>query len=228
MPAATGPLVVLTRADNTSMRAALEARGARCIDYPCIAHQPLATTVSGDYTWVVFTSPRAVQYTDLSQVRAEHIASVGRATTAALQRKGLNVDLSPDPHHQDAEGLLQVFPRGDGAVLLPRSAKGRAVLPKGLRAKGWEVTDHATYTTVLGPGGTEPIDGADVVCFTSPSTVQGFLTLAGAPPAGAKIASIGPVTTRTLARAGIVVDIQPPVAEVPALVDTVIRHFQGE
>lgn len=222
------PTVVLTRADNRSMAGLLTARGARCIDYPTIAYQPLASEVAGLYDWLVVTSPRAVQFTDLSKVRPLHVASVGPATTKALVSAGFQVDIYPEPTRNDAEGLLAVFPAGEGTVLLPRSKIGRALLPAGLREKGWSVTEVATYTTVLGPGAPVDLSGADVVCFTSSSTVRGYLALAGLPPAGAKIASIGPVTTATAEKLGLVVHIQPEVATVPALVDAVMTHFQGE
>ncbi len=79
-----------------------------------------------------------------------------------------------------------------GGVLFPRAVGARPVVAPGLRGKGWEVTEVDAYRTVpAGPAegiGADELDAAsraDVITFTSPSTVRCYAQLAGrvAPPA---------------------------------------------
>jgi uroporphyrinogen III methyltransferase/synthase len=47
----------------------------------------------------------------------------------------------------------------------------------------------------------------DVITFTSSSTVTNFVRLAGQPPAGVRVACIGPITAETAREHGLEVDI---------------------
>ena len=85
------------------------------------------------------------------------------------------------------------------------AAEARDVLPDALRERGAQVDDVALYDTVAEPLGDAEragLERATYVTFTSSSTVRFFLEAAAVrPPAGARIVSIGPVTSATAARA---------------------------
>ncbi|MGH9017609.1 MAG: uroporphyrinogen-III C-methyltransferase [Acidimicrobiales bacterium] len=112
-----------------------------------------------------------------------------------------------------------------GRVLFPRAAGSLDVIGPGLRAKGWAVDEVEAYRTV--PAG--PPDGvtaaavaralaADVVTFSSPSTVTAFLLLSdGKVPR--VVACIGPVTADAAAAAGLSVDIVAADHSAAGLVD---------
>jgi hypothetical protein len=67
-------------------------------------------------------------------------------------------------------------------VLLARAEVARAVLPDGLRARGWEVDVVDAYRTVpatISHEQREALATADVVTFTSSSTVEHLLAAIG-------------------------------------------------
>jgi uroporphyrinogen III methyltransferase/synthase len=66
-------------------------------------------------------------------------------------------------------------------------------------------------------------EGADVITFTSSSTVEHFLDLRLPLPDGIKIASIGPITSQTLEDHGLPVDIEAKEYDIPGLVKAVVE-----
>ena len=124
------------------------------------------------------------------------VAVIGPGTKAKAEAAGLTVDLVPA--FSVAEGLLEFLPNpgaGGGTMLLARAETGRDVLPRELRRRGWTVEDVAAYRTV----GVEPEEGAaeacrhaDVVAFTSASTVRHLLAGVGADNLPPVLACIGP------------------------------------
>ena len=94
--------------------------------------------------------------------------------------------------------------------MLVAAAEGaRDVLPEGLAAGGAEVTVLHTYRTVPEPVDAAEVLAADLVTFTSSSTVANLIAaLDGAGISSLRAVSIGPVTSASLREAGI-----EPVAE---------------
>jgi uroporphyrinogen-III synthase len=73
----------------------------------------------------------------------------------------------------------------------------------------------------------------DVVTFTSASAVRNFVSVLGADPASdllstTLVASIGPVTAEAAGRHGIRTTIMPAQYTVPALVEAIVKHFEGQ
>ena len=66
-------------------------------------------------------------------------------------------------------------------------------------------------------------EGADVITFTSSSTVRQFMALNLPLPEGCRIASIGPVTSATLAEFGLKPDIEAELHTIPSLVEAVTK-----
>ncbi len=174
----------------------------------------------GSYDWIVLTSANGVErlFEELKDARdlaSARVAAIGSATAEALRSHGVVADLVPGRFVGEAlvEAFAELEPaaRGRGRVLLARAAGARDVVPEGLGALGFEVEvveAYATRTARPAAGAWDAARDADAVTFTSPSTLSGYLDLAGGtPPAGA-VVTIGPVTTAAARRAGVRVDAE--------------------
>ena len=136
-----------------------------------------------------------------------------------------------------AEGLVEAFSAFDLAgkrVLLPRAAVARDVVPVELANRGAQVDVVEAYRTVPPPDAAAQaaklFGGArkpDCITFTSSSTVQNFVAVAGAESlAGVKVASIGPVTTATARGFGIDIAVEARVFTVDGLVEAVLGLYE--
>lgn len=229
--------MVVTRAAHQAapLVAALAARGAGVVELPVIAivdprdgGASLRRAVAhlDGYDWVVFTSANAVSRFFAAEPRREslpRVAAIGPATAAALEHAGAAVALVPERYV--AEGLLEAFPAppaGGARVLLPRAAVAREVLPEGLRAAGYIVDVVEAYRTQrpqVDPWVLEEAATADAVAFTSPSTVEGYVAVAGKRAVPPVIVCIGPVTAEAARRHGLAVSAVAAVHTASGLVD---------
>ena len=153
------------------------------------------------------------------RLRSAKVAAIGPGTAAALAAGNIRADLVPDRFV--AEALLDALPAGPGRVLLARAEVARDVLPDGLRARGWEVDVVDAYRTVAAPisdAQRAAIAGADVVTFTSSSTVERFLDAVGPDHVPPVVACIGPITAATAREHGLTVDVEATVHTVDGLV----------
>ena len=64
-----------------------------------------------------------------------------------------------------------------------------------------------------------------MITFTSSSTVDNFLALKLPMPAGLKVASIGPVTSRTARDHGLTVDAEAKVFDIPGLLAAIRKYY---
>lgn len=208
----------------------------------------LALESLDSFNWLLFTSINAIEYffrrlfeldKDARDLHAIKIAVVGTATEVALNRYGLKADLVPDEF--TGQGLAsKLIAKGvDGAkFLLPRALKASSVLPDALMKAGAEVVIAPVYQNVRPQGKEEELreilkGGIDAITFTSSSTCSNFLFMLNAEDqdevaeilAGIKIASIGPITSKTAEDNGLNIDIQPEKYTIPALVESVKDFF---
>lgn len=194
-----------------------------------------------EYDWIVFTSQNAVRIfwdelcaigLDAAALGTTRIAVVGPATAAAVEQRGMQLELAPDRFL--AEGLLEAFgARRDIAgshMLYPVAEGAREVLFEGLRSIGAVVDAIRIYRSV--PVGardaalrTRLLAGEiDVVTVAAPSALTGFLNAAGVDAAvKTRIVSIGPVTTRAAVAAGVLVAAEAERPTSDALVAAVIN-----
>ncbi len=242
-----GPLaglrVVVTRPREQARTLvdALEERGATAMCVPVIeviepvdGGQALGAALESLTAddWLVLTSPNgAIRAAAVSTELSCRVAAIGPGTRARAEAAGLRVDLVPD--RAIAEGLLEVFPdppASGGRAVLARAEVAREVLPEGLAQRGWEVADVAAYRTVGVPvddADAEVCRNADVVAFTSSSTVEHLVAAVsadGLPPA---VASIGPATSSTAGRLGVTVDVEAAEHSIPGLVDALVGYYRG-
>ena len=229
----SGTRVVVTRARTqaSELVSRLVDAGATVIELPVIAFEDprdggaaLRTEAArvGTYDWIVFTSSNAVErflglLRDIRDLGGVRVAAVGAATARALAASRLVPDLVPED--ETGEGLVSAMPVAPtggprpGRVLFPRAEEVRAVVAPGLRDKGWEVTEVDVYRTVpaaaarIAGDELDDTQGADVITFTSPSTVTYYADLAVHRPPPPVVACIGPVTADAARRAGFRVDV---------------------
>ena len=130
-----------------------------------------------------------------------------------------------------AEGVAREFKRQESIenlrILLVRAEKARDVLPKELSAAGAIVDEAFAYRTVPETRDTSGArrqlaqNGADLITFTSSSTVENFLALGLPWPKGMRIASIGPITSKTARDQGLKVDVEARRHDIDGLVQAV-------
>ena len=147
-------------------------------------------------------------------LRRHEDRAIGPQTAAALAARGIRVDLVPTAFVNEAvaaELLAQTQP-GE-RVLVYRAQEARDVLPETLRREGRGVDVVAAYRTrfVDDPAKlAAKAERADIVTFTSSSTVDGFVHNvpdAARALAVKTVAAIGPITAHTARERGIRVDI---------------------
>lgn len=192
------------------------------------------------YDWLVFTSPNGVDaffeafyalYKDARSIGGVRIAAIGPATAEKVRGYRLDVDLQPDKYvAEEIVKALQAETTVDNLkFLLARAEGAREVLATELEKLGAIVDEAIAYRTVPEKddvsGGIARFrdEGADLVTFTSSSTAENFAALKLPLPANLRTASIGPVTSATMRRLGLDVDIEADVHDIPGLVDAIVR-----
>lgn len=194
------------------------------------------------YDWLVFTSPNGVSaffemffklYSDARSMGSVRIAAIGPATAKRVRDFHLSVDLQPSEFV--AEAIIREFQEREGSVenqrfLLARAEQAREVLPAELTKMGAIVDEAIAYRTVPETedvsGGIARFraEGADLITFTSSSTVENFMALKLPLPPEMKTASIGPITSQAMRDLGLRVDIEARQYDIPGLLKAV-REF---
>ena len=207
------------------------------------------------YQLVVFTSANTVRVfagylargtEDGGMPPGPVIAAVGPATAAALERHGLACHLVPDEYV--AEGLADSLAGSPAAapgarVLIPSASDARDVLPRTLRERGAVVDVLPVYDTVAAGELSVPaarVEAADYITFTSASTARRLADLleadaggggAGRPLserlAGARLCSIGPITSQALRDLGLAVAVEAGEYTAAGLVAAIADDARG-
>ncbi len=244
-------VVTRTRKQAGGLSSTLRALGADVFELPTIRIEPpkderaFAELVRDvhRYTWLVFTSPNGVSaffemfyrlYNDARSIGGVRIAAIGPATAARVRDFHLAVDLQPEEFV--AEAVVAAFQKQGSieneTILLARAEAARDVLPRELAKLGAIVDEAVAYRTVAetddvsGGQARFAAEGADLITFTSSSTVENFVALKLPWPAGLKTASIGPITSKTMRELGLTVDVEAKQYDIPGLT-AAIRKFYG-
>ena len=249
----SGKRIVVTRTRKQAgvLTSQLRALGADVLELPTIRIAPpndlreFAELVQDAHTydWLIFTSPNGVDaffeiffklYDDAREIGGVKIAAIGPATAQRVKDFHLHVDLQPDEFV--AEALVREFQKQGGVenlrILLARAEKARDVLPKELSRLGAIVDEAFAYRTepdtrdLTGARRRLMEEGADLITFTSSSTVENFLALGLTWPKGMKVASIGPVTSKTAVANGLKVDIEAKRHDISGLVEAIRSFYQ--
>src|SRR5712691_7747346 len=243
-------VVTRTRKQASALSSKLRALGADVLELPTIRIEPpsdlraFAELVQDAHTydWIVFTSANGVEaffeiffklYDDGREIGAARIATIGPATAQRVKDFHLHVDLQPDEFV--AEAVVKEFEKQGSIenlrILLVRAEKARDTLPKELSALGGILDEAFAYRTVPETRDTSGArrqlaqDGADLITFTSSSTIENFLALGLPWPKGMRIASIGPITSKTARDQGLKVDVEARRHDIDGLVQAIRELF---
>jgi len=243
-------VVTRTRKQASVLSNKLRALGAHVIELPTIRVEApsnlreFAELVQDAhaYEWIVFTSVNGVEaffdiffklYDDTREIGGVRIAAIGPATAQRVKDFHLHVDLQPEEFV--AEAVIREFKKQGSMenerILLVRAEKARDVLPKELSAAGAIVDEAFAYRTVPETRDTRGArrqlgeHGADLITFTSSSTVENFLALGLPWQKEMRIASIGPITSKTVRDQGLSVDIEARRHDIDGLVQAIRGLF---
>ena len=239
----TGVRILVSRARQQAGELSDELRqlGATVLEIPFIEIREPASFDAldlvirriADYDWLILTSVNGVRalFARLEKLGGSeadllhlNIAAIGPATSQAIEKHGLPVDVVPEEYV--AESVVESL-RAEVAgkrVLLVRAKVARDVIPNELRAAGARVHVVEAYETAVPESSRkellaalgDPKQRPDVITFTSSSTVRNFVEMLGKERASAKsplladvkLASIGPVTSATLKELGLRADVE--------------------
>jgi uroporphyrinogen III methyltransferase/synthase len=251
-----GKSVLLPRPKHQAQASAraIRARGAEPIVFPVIeitdppdtGRLERAAAELDGYDWVLFTSANGVERVfavldalerDARAFGRARIGVIGPKTAAALAERGLRADVVADEFVGEGLGKA-ILERGIGRrVLLARALEARDALPELLRRAGAEVDVVAAYRTQ--PIGAErgralaeliEQERLHIALFTSSSTVNSLVQVLGSDArtllGRLTLASIGPITTRTLLDHGLTPAVTAERYTVEGLLDALERHFR--
>lgn len=243
-------VVTRSRAQASKLSAALRDLGADVYEMPLIKREPpenlreFAELVQDahSYEWIVFTSANGVEaffgifdklYDDAREIGGAKFAAIGAATAQSIKDRHYQVDLVAEDFH--TESLAATFRKETDVenvkILMVRPAETSGTLAIELTKMGAIVDEAIAYRTVPETEDRTHArrrleeEGADLVVFTSSSTVRNFFALQLKMPAGLKFASIGPVTTKTLAEHGAKPSIEAKQHDINGLVEAIVAFY---
>ena len=252
-----GKRIAITRRPEQAgtLREQLTALGAEVIEVPTIeirdpaSWEPLDSAIRRleEFDYLLVTSANGVRNflrrleacgRNVSDLKGLIIGAIGPATAAEFAKAGVKVDIVPREYI--AEGLLEALGNRNlsgKAFLIPRAKVARDVVPRILAERGGRVEVVEAYEIVvpeLPVGELQRLlsPRPDVITFTSSSTAGNFARLAGENNVsellrGVAIASIGPITSQTIRKLGLVVTIEAAESTVGGLVRGIEEHFRS-
>lgn len=243
---ATRPLaglsVVVTRSAGqaSALTEQLHALGATTVEVTTIAIEPPvdggaaldhAIADSDRFDRIAVSSPNGARSLLTACERlgvwpTTPIACVGPSTAAVFAESALVVDVVP--RRNLAEGLVEAIgtpATTDARLLLVQAEVARPTLGDGLIANGWDVERVVAYRTIDGvvsPSDAAAARAADVITFTSSSTVERFVRLAGHDALPGAVISIGPITSATARSLNVNVDAEAEPHTLAGLIDAIV------
>ncbi len=248
-------LVTRGREQSKKMADQLAEQGGEPILFPTIQigppsdYKPLDKAIkdSPGYDWIIFTSVNGVERffdrffqikADIRELGSARIGAIGPVTSAAIKNFGLQVDLLAQEF--TAEGVLDQLDvdniRGK-YFLIPRAESAREILPIELMKHGAVVNVVPVYKTSMPENAhvREVSDllssrGIDVITFTSSSTVSHFVELLkdydlNELLKGVTLASIGPITSQTMQKRGLRIDVEAKEYTIDGLMEAIVAYY---
>lgn len=185
-----------------------------------ILHQPMIKIVPLDdygeikkeikrinkYHWIIFTSRYGAEYFfDIFNRKKLHIpkvkiCAIGETTADRLKEYGVKVDCIPK--NESSQGIIETlrkFNLKGKNILIPRSNLSSDYLSCSLKKIGAHVKAIPVYRNIM-PSRYKRIDfnKIDEIFFTSPSTIENFMTKYKNIPMGIRIKCIGDITLNKL------------------------------
>lgn len=241
-------LITRTRHQASTLADQLKALGATTLLIPTIEIAPpesfkgfdAALAVLETYDWLIFTSANAVEAfhrRPKTLTKIPNIAVIGPATARAVEAIGLHVSLmSPQFVAESLAAALAPY-AAQAKMLLVRAAEARDILPDALTAAGAILTVADAYRNQVPAAAipalellfADPTRHPHAITFTSASTATNLFSLLEAASLGlpheVALASIGPITSRTLIDLGHPPHVEATEPTIPALVHALLTYF---
>lgn len=171
----------------------------------------LALREFAQYTHILFTSKTGVEilidylpriHLSLKNLEKKKLIAIGKVTAHHLQRRELQVWRTAK--EETSEGLiheiLMLLPK-KAFLFWPHSAKSRPIIENFLSNQEYSYRCCVLYDTVAcAPPPSVSLEEADEIVFTSPSTVDAFISYFGLLPQDKTLTAIGPITRLHLAK----------------------------
>lgn len=227
----TQKYILITRSpqENKDFKNQLEHLGFAVLEYPAISitksvlsdDEKRSLQIFFSFDWILFTSVNGVRFfmealaelhIDAAVLQTKKIGAVGPKTAEEIEKYHLHTSFIPSAF--TTEDLARELPGvGGKRILLPRSNIANPALKEQLEARGAMVTNVPIYITVSNAEEHGSLSflvahhQIRYITFTSPSTVEGFLSSMKDTQEKEKIfsipvLSIGPVTTEAAKRHG--------------------------
>lgn len=164
--------------------------GEACSESFEISHTPVIKTellpfndgiFDKDYEWLILTSPNAVEHfiPFLERVSYKRLASIGKKTSEAMVKHGLNVDFEPSGYTQE-KFMEEFIVKKDERILYPVSTNARPLMYEHLKGAGADITRFRLYQPVPDKESLSRIDSLIqnspyAITFSSPSGVDAFM-----------------------------------------------------
>src|SRR5271169_6248016 len=199
----SGCRVLVSRAKKQAgaLSSALKELGCQVIEIPFIEIRKSSSFIALDtvlhnlanYDWLILTSVNGVEalFDRMEKYRLAKsvlsrlkIAAIGPATKSAIEKRGLNVTVTPKEYVAESV-VASLHKRVKGKrVLLVRAKVARDVIPRELRKAGAAVDVVEAYETVAPKTSERRLRAAlkstrkpHAITFTSSSTVKNFVGL---------------------------------------------------
>jgi len=198
------------------------------------------------FDWLIFTSQNGVRYfmeqlkeLGLSFPKHVKVAAVGTKTQSSLVNYGISPSFIPKKFTGEAlaEEMKNCIKKNERICVI-KGNLARNIVSTVLRDVGAIVEEIIIYETFLPEENKEKLIEAlnnkvDVLIFTSPSTVKHFIAILMEKNKrhlleGKWVASIGPVTKKTLEENGIHVHICPNIYTVDQLLEELKLFFESK
>ncbi len=244
-----GKKILITRAPHQSRKFGelLAEKGGQVLYAPTIEITPIepnhklqkAIGNIEDYFAIIFTSVNSVEIffnnlmehdRDARALKGIKIIPIGQATAAMLETKGVTADFIPQSY--TSEGIVEILNKLEikgKQFLLPRAAEGRDLLVEFIRKQGGICTVIPIYMTSIPKKRANLTEKPDLITFTSSSTVDNFISIYGKKILEETlVASIGPVTSKTLQNHNVPIHIESLRYDIPGLVEAMEIYFSRE
>lgn len=248
-------LITRTREQSRGLADKVLELGGEPVLFPTICIQPPSNWEPVDeaignvasYDWIIFTSVNGVERffdrffevrTDIRDLAGPRIGAIGPVTAASVRQRGLKVDLLAKEFK--AEGVLAQLSEDNvrgRRFLIPRAEKAREILPDGIIRMGGHADVVSVYRTTR-PAALEvekirdmlENKRVDAVTFTSSSTVTHFIDIltpddVGRLLDGVVVASIGPITSRTIMENGLSMQVEASEYTIDGLLQAITRYY---
>jgi len=248
-------LVARDLAGNADTAGKIVARGGNPVEFTTISIQPLTDrdeflqvlTELTSYDWVIFTSPNGVSVffdalsafgKDARVFGSTRLATLGAKTAASLERYGIKADFVPTVFtgYELGVQLAALANLQEKKVLLLRSELASNELVDVLQQAGAQVRDVSIYTAVPQQGDAASLEEQirlgqiHWLTFASPSSVRSFFEQVRSEvvnAGSAKVASIGPVTSRDLVKLGVRIDVEATEHTTDGMLDAIENAERG-